>query len=223
LWANHGHEIVYGVRNPESDKTLSALDATTGATATDSASAVVGADVVVFATSAAAAVSVAGELGEAGGLAGVTVIDATNQIGSDATVSVTEQLAAALPGSHVVKAFNNQGFNIYGHPDFDGTAATMFIAGNSDEAKTTVTELAEVLGFHVIDAGGLQYAYHLEKLAELWVNPHDVAGARARQRVPLDDTLDSEPRGTLWSDRRKSNARRHACGRRSTSPTVTWR
>lgn len=167
LLAAQGHTIRYGVRDPQSTKTLAALERTPNADATDNQTAVNAAEVIVLATGSAAAIEIAGALT---GLDGKIIIDATNRMGASTQQSVAEEIAAAAPGAHVVKAFNNQGYNIYGNPDFAGTAATMFIAGDDASAKATVTDLCAALGFHVIDAGGLAYAYHLEKLAELWVN-----------------------------------------------------
>ena len=43
----------------------------------------------------------------------------------------------------------------------------MFIAGDSDDGKQTVRELAQSMGFVTVDAGGLKNARYLEPLAGL--------------------------------------------------------
>ncbi|MEO0565087.1 MAG: NAD(P)-binding domain-containing protein, partial [Chloroflexota bacterium] len=166
LLAAAGHTIHYGVRNATSEKTRAALGKTPGAVATDNQTAVDAAEVIILATGAAVAIKAARTLS---GLDGKVVIDATNRVGEHSPKSTAEEVAAAAPGARVVKAFNNQGANIYATPDFNGTAATMFIAGDDTAAKALVTDMCTTMGFDVVDAGGLEYAYHLEKLAELWV------------------------------------------------------
>ena len=46
----------------------------------------------------------------------------------------------------------------------------MFICGDDDVAKATVTTLAEEMGFEVADAGALSQAFYLETLAMLWIS-----------------------------------------------------
>ena len=46
----------------------------------------------------------------------------------------------------------------------------MFIAGDDPEAKRVVVELAEELGFVVVDTGALSTSRYLEPLAMLWVH-----------------------------------------------------
>ena len=41
------------------------------------------------------------------------------------------------------------------NPDYDGMAASMFICGDDAPAKQVVAQLAQELGFDVVDAGGL--------------------------------------------------------------------
>lgn len=102
--------------------------------------------------------------------AGKTVIDATNRFAPAASgKSAAEDLAAMLPGAHVVKAFNTIGAEHMPHGQINGEQLSMFIAGDDASAKATVSRLTEDLGFSVVDAGGLDRARMLENLAELWV------------------------------------------------------
>ena len=45
----------------------------------------------------------------------------------------------------------------------------MLICGDDDDAKATVAQLTESLGFDVVDAGPLANASSLESLALLWI------------------------------------------------------
>ena len=107
---------------------------------------------------------------------GKIVIDATNpiapglQLAVGHTTSAAEQLATHLPGAHVVKAFNTTGAENMLDPLYDGEPITMFICGDDEDAKTTVTELAEALGFEVADVGGLETARLIEPMALVWIN-----------------------------------------------------
>ena len=47
---------------------------------------------------------------------------------------------------------------------------TMFICGDDTDAKRSVAQLAEELGFDVCDTGALQTARYLEPLAMLWIH-----------------------------------------------------
>ena len=70
----------------------------------------------------------------------------------------TELLAAHLPGSRVVKAFNSIHYAHLaeqGQPAGTENRRALPIAGDDDEAKKTVTELIDQFGFDVVDAGPL--------------------------------------------------------------------
>lgn len=68
----------------------------------------------------------------------------------------------------VVKAFNRTTM-IDPHFGNDETA-TLFIAGNDENAKAETSSLAESFGWNVEDFGGIDQAFFLEALAALWVN-----------------------------------------------------
>src|SRR3954463_8556793 len=75
-----GHEVTYGVRDPDSEKTQSALGSAAGATATSFADAIDGADAIVFALRWNAVPDTIAELGD---LSGRVIIDAMNRFGKD--------------------------------------------------------------------------------------------------------------------------------------------
>ena len=105
---------------------------------------------------------------------GKTVIDVTNVITPDMkglavgfTTSGAEEWQKRLPQAHVIKAFNTEFANTMDSGEAKGEQLTAFIAGDDPQAKETVIELAEDIGFDPVDAGPLQNARLLEPLALL--------------------------------------------------------
>ncbi len=108
------------------------------------------------------------------------VIDTTNPIAEGPPVngvlkyvkvkdgSAGEFIQNLLPASHVVKAFNSVGNAIMYKPKYEDGQPTMFICGNSDEAKKTVTGFLEDFGFDVMDSGSIEASNALEGLCIIW-------------------------------------------------------
>lgn len=129
--------------------------------------------VVIVATGYADAVPALQSLGS---LAGRIVIDITNPLTADymgLTVgfetSAGEEIAKALPGALVVKAFNTVLAQVLveGPAFANGQVVPVFYAGDDERAKQTVRALAESIGFQAVDAGGLKNARYLEPVAGL--------------------------------------------------------
>lgn len=111
---------------------------------------------------------------------GKIVIDTTNPIAEEPPVngvlkyvktaegSAGEHIQNMLPNSHVVKAFNSIGSGYMYKPKFEDGQPTMFICGNNDEAKSTVTGLLEKFGWDVMDSGGIEASNALEGLCIIW-------------------------------------------------------
>lgn len=173
-WAQGGHQVVFGSRNPDADD-MKQLVAKAGSTARaaslqDTAKA---ADVLLLATPWPATQAVVEGLGDLGGK---PLIDATNPLKADlsglthgTTTSGAEQVASWARGARVVKAFNTVGFNIMANPAFGAERPVMFYCGDDAAAKQTVRPLVEQLGFEAIDAGPLAQARLLEPFCLLWI------------------------------------------------------
>lgn len=177
-WADRGHSIVYGVREPDAPKSKEAATATgRGARVASVRAAATDAEVVVLATPWEA---VRDALHEAGALGGKILIDATNPLalggGSGGglavghTTSGAEHVAQWAPGARVVKAFNTTGWPNMKDPDYAGQAATMLVCGDDEAANRMVADLAREIGFDAIDAGPLAIARLLEPFAMLWIH-----------------------------------------------------
>ncbi len=112
-------------------------------------------------------------------LTGKVLIDATNplnfgpkgpELGVGHTDSAGEQVQRFLPKTNVVKCFNIVGNQHMFRPDFPGGPPDMFIAGNDDGAKQTVTAICQEFGWNVVDSGGIEASRLLEPLAMLWIS-----------------------------------------------------
>ncbi len=160
-----GHEVVFGVRDPDSSKTAAALNALPDARATSPSEAIDGADVIVFALRWDAVPSTVAALPS---LAGRIVVDAMNRFDGDPTRSTTQDLVALVPGVKVAKAFNTIGFENYATARERTTPAAMFVAGDDPDAKRVAMGLAADLGFVPEDAGGLANAKALEAMVVVW-------------------------------------------------------
>ena len=62
----------------------------------------------------------------------------------------------------MVKGFNIVQADVMINPRLTGDEPDMFIAGDNDEAKHTVTQLLREFGWPVIDLGGIESARWLE-------------------------------------------------------------
>ena len=166
-----GHQV--SVTSRDAAKAAQVAAANPGAQAVANAGSAAGADAVILATAYGDAVSA---LKQAGDLKGKVVIDITNPLTADYmgltighSTSAAEEIAKAMPGADVVKAFNTLFAQVLAEgADFgNGHKASVFVAGDSERAKQTAGAIAESLGFAVVDAGGLKNARYLEPLAGL--------------------------------------------------------
>jgi 8-hydroxy-5-deazaflavin:NADPH oxidoreductase len=114
--------------------------------------------------------------------AGKEVIDVTNpldfskgmppRLAVGHTDSAGEIVQRLLSESKVVKAFNIVGNPHMVHPNFlQGGPPTMFICGNDENAKKTITDsILTPFGWQTIDIGGIEESRLLEPLALLWIS-----------------------------------------------------
>jgi predicted dinucleotide-binding enzyme len=180
-WAHNGHQVTFGVRDPQSPKVQEVLRAAgANARATSVREAVAAAECILLATPWTATQEV---IQTAGNLAGKIVVDCTNPLAPGLrglalghTTSGGEQVARWAAGARVVKAFNMTGAKNMANPAYGAQQVTMCICGDDAEAKTTVGGLAAELGFEVIDTGPLTTARYLEPLAMLWIHLAYVQG-----------------------------------------------
>lgn len=166
-----GHDV--RIAATSLDKARSVAASIPGTTAVEAAGSAAGADVIVLATPYEQA---AAALANAGPVDGKVVIDITNPLTPDYMgltighdTSAAEEIAKAVPTAQVTKAFNTLFAQVVADgPSFaEGQVAPVFVASDSERAKSTAKALAESIGFGTIDAGGLKNARYLEPLAGL--------------------------------------------------------
>jgi hypothetical protein len=172
-WARHGHEVFFGVRNPDSTDAKALLHRCgPRAKAVVVDDAVGEGEVVVVALPWSATKAVL----ESVNLTDKIVLDCTNPLKPDlsglevgTTTSGGEMVAGWAKGARVVKIFNTTGYSNMENPLYGGEHITMFYCGDDAEAKQTAVELARTVGFDPIDAGPLANARLLEPHAMLWI------------------------------------------------------
>ncbi len=166
-----GHQVKLTAR--DGAKATQVAAAHPGASAVATAGSAADADAIVLATGYADAVQALQSVDD---LKGKIIIDITNPLTADYmgltighTTSSAEQIAQAVPGAEVVKAFNTLFAQVLGDgADFgNGQKASVFVASDSVRAKQVATTLAQSMGFDVVDAGALKNARYLEPLAGL--------------------------------------------------------
>lgn len=85
--------------------------------------------------------------------------------------SLMEKIQAALPDAKLVKAFNSVGNAAMYKPAFKEGQPSMFICGNDDAAKKTVTGILTAFGWETEDMGKAAAARAIEPLCMLWCIP----------------------------------------------------
>lgn len=175
----HGHEVMLGSRDTAKlgDWAKQHPRAKIGSNA-DAAR--FGELLVLSAKGTAAAESL--RLAGAANLAGKTLIDTTNPIADAPPVngvlayftsmneSLMERLQREFPDVRFVKAFNSVGSALMVNPPFKDRP-TMFLCGNDEAAKQTVSRILEQFGWEPADMGKVEAARAIEPLCMLWCIP----------------------------------------------------
>lgn len=178
-FANSGHQVMMGSRDPAQEKVRAWVETTGGtASAGKLAEAAAFAELAVLATvweGTANAIKLAGPEN----LAGKIVIDPTNPLDFSGgmppklavghTNSGGEEVQRLLPDAYVVKAFNSVNFQHMINPQFPGGPPDMFICGNNPQAKKSVAAIIQEFGWSVIDSGGIEASRYLEPLAMVYI------------------------------------------------------
>jgi 8-hydroxy-5-deazaflavin:NADPH oxidoreductase len=173
----HGHEVMVGTREPS--KLADWNRANPKARVGSSSDAAVFAEVLVLAVKGGAAAEVLRSAGKVN-IQDKPVIDTCNPIADAPPIhgvlqfstgpnqSLMEQLQKEFPDAHLVKAFNSVGAAGMVNPHYAGTRPTMFICGNDEGAKKTVTAILDQFGWETADMGLVEAARAIEPLCMLW-------------------------------------------------------
>jgi NADPH-dependent F420 reductase len=130
-------------------------------------------EVVVLAVPYPAVGDVIAQRGES--LAGKIVVDITNPLNFEtfdslvvpSDASATAEIAAALPQSRVLKAFNTNFASTLTAGAVGPLTTTVLIAGDDVDAKSTLAGIVTSGGLEAVDAGALGRARELEALGFL--------------------------------------------------------
>jgi 8-hydroxy-5-deazaflavin:NADPH oxidoreductase len=193
-----GHDVVLGIRNvtPEElakDRAqavpLADWQAKTGAKVVTMAQAAAHGELIVNATAGQGSLA-ALRLAGAENLKGKVLIDIGNPLDFSkgmppflnadyaGATSLGEQIQAAYPDTHVVKAFNTIAAAVMVNPGLVPGAHDLFIAGNDAGAKATVSEIAKAFGWqHIVDLGDIVGARASEALLPIWVRIWTTTGS----------------------------------------------
>jgi predicted dinucleotide-binding enzyme len=176
-FAELGHRVIYGSRNPQSEK-VQQLVARTGhaASAAAQADAAAEADIVVLAIPWPAMETVAQSLGD---LKGKIVIDISMPFrqGKDGypeplmPTSSAEMIQQWNPGARVVKTLATMGSGIIDEPQRAGGIVSLPIASDDKAAKQKVAGIVAALGLDPVDFGPLRMAQAIETLQQIYMIP----------------------------------------------------
>lgn len=177
----YGHQVMIGTGSPDKLKEWLSKAGSNASLGSFNQTAAF-AEVIVLAVKGTAAQKVLEIAGERN-LADKTIIDATNPLAELPPVngvlqfftkqndSLMEQLQKEYADANFVKAFSCVGNAFMVNPDFGGIKPTMFIAGNSESAKSIVREILDNFGWEVEDLGAAEAARAIEPLCILWCIP----------------------------------------------------
>jgi len=179
-FVKYGHDVMLGTRTPDKLADWAAKNPK-GRVATFAEAAKFG-ELIVLAVKGTAAADVLRAAG-AENVARKPVIDTTNPIAdlppsngvlrffTSLDESLMERLQNEFAGARFVKAFSSVGNASMVDPEFKGGKPTMFICGNDDAAKKTVTGILDQFGWEIADMGKVEAARAIEPLCMLWCIP----------------------------------------------------
>lgn len=173
-WSKKGHSIHLGVQDENNFKGQELLknDNTSYSSIKE---AVATSEVILIATPPMAIFEIIKQMGD---VSNKVIIDATNSVmkGPDPYKTVYHCLIDKTK-AEVVKCFNTTGFENMLNPVYNGMAIDMFMAGDSETAKSIANQLALDCGFgSCIDFGKSDKVELLEKFALSWINLAIVQG-----------------------------------------------
>ncbi|MEM9333824.1 MAG: NADPH-dependent F420 reductase [Pseudomonadota bacterium] len=172
----NGHTVVYGSREPSSDKAQGVAEATGGgAVVVSQAEAARRADIVILAVPWFAVEALMPSLGDLSGkiLVDVTTGDVQGEDGYPTLgveTSTSEMIRDWSPGVRVVKTPFSAAAMIR-EPMKHGEPTMTYLASDDRDAKEIIARLSIQLGFFPLDAGPLRMAKTIDHLGMLYLTP----------------------------------------------------
>lgn len=177
-----GHSVMIGTRNPKKEDLLKWKRTHASAEIGDFQDTARFGEILVLCVPGPAVEEVV-RLAGPENFRGKIVIDVTNPIAPGAPVngvlpfmtgpneSLMERTQSLLPDARLVKAFNSVGSGFMYKPKFPAGTPTMFICGNDEKARRTVTDILTAFGWETEDMGKAEAARAIEALCQLWCIP----------------------------------------------------
>jgi 8-hydroxy-5-deazaflavin:NADPH oxidoreductase len=178
-----GNEVMLGTRDVQKGAVVQWLSKNQGARAGSFEETATFGELLVLATSGDITAAVIASAGKQH-FKNKVVIDTTNPIDhtkppvngvlpyfTTTDESLMEQLQKLVPEAKLVKAFNSVGNGFMYKPDFGDQKPTMFICGNDEDAKRSVTGILDSFGWETEDMGTVESARAIEPLCILWCIP----------------------------------------------------
>jgi 8-hydroxy-5-deazaflavin:NADPH oxidoreductase len=180
-----GYSVVIGTRDVTQPKLVEFVASNPKIGLDSTINVATNSDIIVLATKGEIAEMVIKEI--ANSISGKTIIDVTNPIllgengvpvvtngvisyFTDINQSLMERLQVLAPEANFVKAFNSIGNSSMYKPTFT-VVPTMFICGNSTQAKEEVKTILTQFGWESNDLGMVQSARCIESLCIMWCIP----------------------------------------------------
>lgn len=150
-FAQEGHDVVYGSRNPQNENALTHEQAVTNS------------EVVITAIPGAAVLPTLEAIGAAA-LSGKIILDPSVPLSPEMTLmfpndSLARRIQEQFPDTKVVKTLNTMNVSMMINPEVQNP--TVYLSGNNAAAKNIVRELLKNLGWsenNVLDLGGVETA-----------------------------------------------------------------
>lgn len=177
-----GHHVIMGSRTTTNEKAAAWLAKSGGKAATGTfADAASSAEMIVLATNGAATLDIV-KLARKENFRNKVVIDISNPLdfshgmpptqipAFNNTTSLAEEVQKLIPDAHVVKTWNTMNAGLMVNPSMLADPGTIFLSGNSADAKAKVKSILEAVGWqHILDLGDITTARGTEQLVTLWV------------------------------------------------------
>ncbi|WP_426445303.1 NADPH-dependent F420 reductase [Paenibacillus sp. S-38] len=148
-WAALGHDVMFGSRDPHSERIKLLLEETgSNAQAGTISEAASFGEVILLAVLPDAVEQV---LAEAGDLDGKILINCTNRYDGR---SADEEVRRLAQNARVVRAFHTLPWEVLANPQYEQGTATAFLSGDDPAAAAVVARLITEIGLDPVDVGG---------------------------------------------------------------------
>ncbi|MBL7788841.1 MAG: NAD(P)-binding domain-containing protein [Chitinophagales bacterium] len=168
-WIKAGHTVLIGAKFPLSEKSIQLATQIGEDRFATIENAVKQSAVILIATPPTAIFEIVENIGD---VSNKILIDATNSVMKNPEPYKTVyHCLADKANAEIVKCFNTTGFENMLNPMYNHEAIDMFMAGDSEKAKSVAKQLALDCGFgSCIDFGKSDKVELLEKFALSWIN-----------------------------------------------------